>query len=79
MWSASDPSDPFLRSLGSERGRAGFMVIHFIKSLADLPPAIARELIKRGIAESVDEMDNVQPLSDRMVRKGERVGTDDDR
>lgn len=55
------------------------MVIHFIKSLADLPPAIARELIKRGIAESVDEMDNVQPLSDRMVRKGERVGTDDDR
>lgn len=63
-------------------GRAGFMVIHFVKSLADLPPAIARELIRRGIAESIDEMDNttaVQPLSDRMARKGERVGTDDDR
>jgi hypothetical protein len=57
------------------------MTLHIVKHIVDLPPAIALELIKRGVAESIDEMDNTtpKPMRDRMATKGGAVGADDDR
>lgn len=52
------------------------MTLHIVKNVVDLPPNIALELIKRGIAEPLDE---AETMRERMVKKGNAVGADDNR